>query len=91
MIKKIADPSAISEFFEKSNFQAINAFLNQFLLNIKINFKKPIMHNILSSFQLKNAKKKCLDRNGMCGNLLTDLSRAFDCLPHFILIVKVHA
>ena len=41
MIKKIADPSAISEFFEKSNFQAINVFLNQFLLNIKINFKNP--------------------------------------------------
>lgn len=59
MIKKIADPSAISEFFEKNNFQAI-VFLNQFLLNIKINFKKPIMHNILSSFQLKNAKKNAL-------------------------------
>lgn len=32
-----------------------------------------------------------LDHNGICTVLLADLSKAFDCLPHDLLIAKVHA
>ena len=35
--------------------------------------------------------KKCLDSNGACGALPTDLSKVFDCLPHYFLIAKLHA
>ena len=34
--------------------------------------------------------KKYLDSNGACGTLLTDLSKAFGCLPHSLLIAKLH-
>ena len=35
--------------------------------------------------------KECLESNGACAALLTDLSKAFDCLLHSRLIAKLHA
>ena len=35
--------------------------------------------------------RECLDNSGSTGVLLTDLSKAFDCLIHDLLIAKLHA
>ena len=35
--------------------------------------------------------KKIFDKGGIFGALLTDLSKAFDCMTHDLLIAKLHA
>ena len=35
--------------------------------------------------------KKCLDNSGIVGTILMDLSKAYDCLPHDLLIAKLAA
>ena len=34
---------------------------------------------------------RSIDKRGSAGALLTDLSKAFDCLPHELLIAKLNA
>lgn len=35
--------------------------------------------------------KNSLDKGGTFGALLTDLPKAFDCIPHEVLLAKLHA
>ena len=40
---------------------------------------------------LINKWHSCLDNSGVVGTILMDLSKAFDCLPHELVLAKLHA
>ena len=68
----------------------ISAYFDKILSKYQFGFRKGY-----SSQQcllvLMEKWKKCLEKGGKCGALLTDLSKAFDCLLHDLLIAKLHA
>ena len=56
--------------------------------NINAGFVEATTHNLIT---LIEKWKKSVDNGGAFGALLTDLSKAFDCLPHELLIPKLDA
>ena len=63
-------------------------------------FFKPILSSLLSGFRegystqhslvrVIEAWRRCLDSSGIVGTILMDLSKAYDCIPHELLIAKL--
>ena len=79
----------ISEIFEKVLYRQIEDFA-------KILSPKPCRFRERYSTQrallnlLKNWQK-CLDKSGVAGTVLMDLSKGYDCLPHDLLLAKLSA
>ena len=49
------------------------------------------LHTQYSLITLIEKKSQNLDKDGSCGALLTDLSKAFDCIVYDFLIAKLEA
>ena len=77
----------ISKLFEKVLYQQIEDFANKILSPKLCGFRKghSIQHALLNL--LKNWQK-CLDKYGVVRTVLMDLNKAYDCLPHDLLLVK---
>ena len=75
---------------KKVLYQQIEDFSNQILSPKLCGFRKvhSTQHALLNL--LKNWQK-CLDKSGVAGTVLMDLSKAYDCLPHDLLLVKLSA
>ena len=81
--------SAISKIYERL-FEQVMAYSESFLFQYLCGFRKG--YNTQQA--LVRFLEKCkavLDNKGFAGAILMDLSKAFDCLNHDLLIAKLHA
>ena len=80
----------ILKIFEKVLYQQTEDFANNILLPKLYGFLKGhSAQHVLLNF-LKNWQK-CLDKSGIVGTVLKDLIKAYDCLPHDLLLTKLSA
>ena len=81
---------ALSKITERLMFYQIDKYMDGKLSMYQCGFRKGMSaQNCLLCMIEK--WKKCLDKKGKAGVLLTDLSKAFDCLVHELLIAKLNA
>ena len=82
--------SALSKIFERLLYYQINNYMNPKLSIYQCGFRKVFSaQNCL--LVMVEKWKKCLDNKGSTGVVMTDLSKAFDCLTHDLLIAKLNA
>ena len=81
---------SISKIFERLRFKQITTYISNLLSPYLCGFRKGYnaQHVLL---KLKNKMNKCLDKKECVGLFMIDLSKAFDCIPHELMIAKLHA
>ena len=81
---------AVSKIFERLYCNQIEEYIEPLLTMYQCGFRKNLSaQNCI--LLLIEKWKKCLDDKGACGVLLTNLSKAFDCLRHDLLLAKLNA
>ena len=77
--------SNLSKIYERYMHDEINAYFDNILSKCQRGFRKgySAQHCLLY--------RKMRDSKGVFATVLTDLSKAFDCISHELLLVKLHA
>ena len=80
----------ISKIFESVLLDQLSRYFESFLSDYVSGFRK--QHSCQSVLlRFVEYVKQHMENNEVTGVVLTDLSKAFDCLPHDLLIAKMHA
>ena len=80
----------ISKIYERCLYEQLSNYFENIFSKFQCGFRKGFSaeHCLLAMVE---KWKINLDKAGVCGALLTDLSKAFDCLSHDLLIAKLNA
>ena len=76
---------SVSKIFETIMYNQIEKYMNQHLSEYLCGFRKGYSTRYCLIVMIEKWKKE-LDQHNIAGGLLTDLSKAFDCLNHALLI-----
>ena len=80
----------VSKLFEKIMYDHLYEYIEHFLNQLLCGFRKA--HSTQHAlFRLLQKWQKELDSGGFIGTILMDVSKAYDCLPHDLLIAKLEA
>ena len=82
--------STVSKIFEKVMYADIDTYMKKYLSPFICGFRKGFstQHCLVAMIE---TMKNSLDKNHFAAALLTDLSKAFDCINHDLLIAKLEA
>ena len=74
--------------YEKVIYNQLSDYSESFLNNMQCAFRKA--HSTQHAlFKLLQSWQQVLDNGGFIGTILMDLSKAYDCIPHNLLIAKL--
>ena len=80
----------LSKVFEKVMYIQLYDYMENFLNRLLCGFRKAhSTQHVL--FRLIQSWHKELDESGFVGTILMDLSKAYDCLPHDLMVAKLEA
>ena len=78
----------VSKLFERNMYDQILGYIDKYLSPYLFGFRNG--HNTEQCLVIMlESWKKALDEKSFAGAILTDLSKAFDCLNHYLLIAKL--
>ena len=81
---------SLSKVYEELIYKQLNTFFENKLSPLLCGFRSrySTQHALLN---LINKWHSCLDNSGVVCTIFMDLSKAFDCLPHKLILAKLHA
>ena len=88
--RPISKLPVLSKIFERIFFNRLSEYFENIFSSLLCGFRRnhSTQHALM---RLISSWKKSLDKGGKVGAVLMDLSKAFDTLPHDLLIAKLHA